>query len=65
MKITNLILALAVLFIFTSCGKKDEAPKVEQKKTETTTQNQQTSTTSSSQVFKISGVEAGKGDRRF
>lgn len=63
MKITNLILALTVLFIFTSCGKKDEAPKIEQKKTETTTQNQQTSTSSSSQVFKISGVEAGKGDK--
>lgn len=62
MKILNLILAVTVLFVLSSCGKKGETPKVEQKKTETTQQNQQT-TGSSSQVFKITGVEAAKGDK--
>ena len=63
MKILNLILAISVLFVFSSCGKKEETPKVDQKKTETTQQNQQTTTTSSSQIFKISDVEAVKGDK--
>jgi thiol-disulfide isomerase/thioredoxin len=62
MKILNLILVVSVLFVLSSCGKKEETPKVEQKKTENTQQNQQT-TNSSSQVYKISGVEAAKGDK--
>ncbi|MFZ4589657.1 MAG: TlpA disulfide reductase family protein [Ignavibacteria bacterium] len=62
MKILNLILAVSVLFALTSCGKKDDVPKVEQKKTETTQQNT-TTTSSSSQIFKISGVQASSGDK--
>lgn len=62
MKILNLILVVSVLFVLSSCGKKEEAPKVDQKKTETTQQTQQT-TNSASQVYKISGVEAAKGDK--
>jgi len=65
MKILNLIIAFAVLFVISSCGKKEEAPKTEQKKTETT-QQQNTSTntsTSSSQIFKISAVEESKSEK--
>ncbi len=65
MKILNLIIAFAVLFVISSCGKKEEAPKTEQKKTETT-QQQNTSTntsTSSSQIFKISAVEQSKSEK--
>lgn len=65
MKITNLIIALAILFLVSSCGKKEEAPKTEQKKTETTQQQKQTTTTSasSSQIFKISSVSESKADK--
>jgi len=63
MKILNLILVFTVLFVLSSCGKKGDAPKVEQKKTETTQQNTTSTSTSSSQVFKISGVQAAGGDK--
>ena len=65
MKITNLIIAFAILFLVSSCGKKEEAPKTEQKKTETTQQQNQktTSSASSSQIFKISSVEESKSDK--
>ncbi len=59
MKILNLFIAFAILFLVSSCGKKEEAPKVEQKKTET----QQTQNTSAFQIYKISGVEESKGDK--
>ncbi|MFA7361142.1 MAG: TlpA disulfide reductase family protein [Candidatus Kapaibacterium sp.] len=65
MKILNFIIAFAVLFVISSCGKKEEAPKTEQKKTETT-QQQNTSTntsTSSSQIYKISAVEESKSEK--
>lgn len=61
MRILNLFIASAILFLVTSCGKKEEAPKVEQKKTET--QQTQNTSTSSSQIFKITGVEEAKGDK--
>lgn len=66
MKSLNLIIAFAVLFLISSCGKKEEAPKTEQKKTETAQQqntNTQTNTSSNSQVFKISSVEEPKGEK--
>ncbi len=65
MKILNLIIAIAILFMISSCGKKEETPKTEQKKTETT-QQQNTSTNtsaSSSQIFKISAVEESKSEK--
>ncbi len=65
MKILNLIIAIAILFVISSCGKKEETPKTEQKKTETT-QQQNTSTNtsaSSSQIFKISAVEESKSEK--
>lgn len=61
MKILNLFIAFAIVLLVSSCGKKEEAPKVEQKKTET--QQTQTTSNSSSQIFKISGVEESKGDK--
>lgn len=61
MKILNLVLAVSLLFVLSSCGKKDENLKVDQKKTETTQQT--TTSTSSSQIFKISGVQAASGDK--
>ena len=65
MKITNLVIAFAILFLVSSCGKKEEAPKTEQKKTENTQQQNQktTSSASSSQIFKISSVEESKSDK--
>lgn len=65
MKILNLIIAFAVLFVISSCNKKEEAPKTEQKKTETTQQQNTTTntSTSSSQVFKISAVEESKTEK--
>lgn len=65
MKILNLIIAIAILFVISSCGKKEETPKTEQKKTETT-QQQNTSTNTSaspSQIFKISAVEESKSEK--
>lgn len=64
MKITNLIIAFAILILISSCGKKEEAPKTEQKKTETTQQqNTNTKSSSSSQIFKISSVGESKSDK--
>lgn len=66
MKALNLIIVFAVLFLVSSCGKKEEGPKTEQKKPETTQQqntNTQTTSSSNSQVFKISSVEESKGDK--
>ena len=64
MKITNLIIAFAILFLISSCGKKEETPKTEQKKTETTQQqNTNTKSSSSSQIFKISSVGESKSDK--
>ncbi len=67
MKLLNLITVFAVLFLISSCGKKEETPKTEQKKTETTqqqnTQTNTTTTSSNSQVFKISAVEESKSEK--
>ncbi|MFA5011364.1 MAG: TlpA disulfide reductase family protein [Ignavibacteria bacterium] len=65
MKILNLITVIAILFVISSCGKKEEAPKTEQKKTETTQQQNTSSNTSasSSQIFKISAVEESKSEK--
>lgn len=65
MKILNLITVIAILFMISSCGKKEEAPKTEQKKTETTQQQNTSSNTSasSSQIFKISAVEESKSEK--
>lgn len=61
MKILNLFIAFAIIFLVTSCGKKEEAPKVEQKKTET--QQTQNTSSSSSQIYKITGVEESKDSK--
>lgn len=61
MKTLNLFLALSLLFVLSSCSKKEEAPKVDQKKNETTQQT--TTSNSSSQIFKISGVQASNGEK--
>ena len=63
MKTLNLFLAIALLFVLSSCGKKEEAPKVEQKKTETTQQTNTTTSNSTAQIFKISGVQAASGEK--
>lgn len=61
----NLILVLALAFIITSCGKKQEAPKTETKKNETTqTQPNETKKESAvSNIFKVTTVENGKGEK--
>ncbi|MCE1165517.1 MAG: TlpA family protein disulfide reductase [Bacteroidetes bacterium] len=66
MRTINLLVALSVFLFLNGCGKKDEKPVTEQKKTETTQQTTQQTTTQQSsdkQVYKISAVDEAKGDK--
>lgn len=66
MRTINLVVALAVLIFLSGCGKKEEKPVTEQKKTETTQQQQTgTQTTGGMQIYKVSAVEDAKGDKNI
>jgi thiol-disulfide isomerase/thioredoxin len=63
MKILNLFLSVMLVMFLTSCGKKEQNTKVEEKKTDVTQQNKQTENKSGMQIYKISAVEESKAEK--